>query len=353
MYEDINRADSASFAAWYGIGECNANDDIVLADQGRLRFRSSYRRALDGYEHAFALLPSINRSFSASAFSRLQALLKTSPNDLRAGRALAPDTVRFASYAEWDGDTLGFTPHPLSQIEASLPSTIPVSLPKAVDAERQLFRRITGTWAAALPGDPSALEAVAVSLDLLGDRSAIDTLRRARRLSTDSSQTLRLAAQEVWVRLKFALPDSIQELAAARALADSLARKAMPRTQADASVLLNLSAVTGDVAAAIALVGTARPSSFADSSYRRAFFATRALSKSTPHSAVRPTVCAGSPLVSRASFRTCAATFVLTSADGCSRAPRCSPSRTISSRRSTPRIARATSCSGAVLVRSW
>ncbi|HTE44050.1 MAG TPA: serine/threonine-protein kinase, partial [Gemmatimonadaceae bacterium] len=259
IYEAINGADATFFAAWYGIGECNAKDDIVIRDRGRLRFRSSYRRGLEAYEHAFALLPSINRSFSASAFSRLQRLLKTSSNDLRSGRAAPPDTARFAAYPEWEGDTLGFTPQPLRQIEEALPSTIPRSLATAVDAERQLFRRITATWAAALPNDPSALEAVAVSLDLLGDRSAVDTLRRARRLSADSSQILRLAAQEVWARLKFAIPDSAKELAAARVLADSLIRKATHRNQADASVLLSLSAVTGDIDAAIALVGSAKP----------------------------------------------------------------------------------------------
>ena len=160
IYESLAAGDSTLFAAWYGIGECNAQDGVVVRSGAGWRFRSSYRRALEGYERAFALLPSINRSFSARAYSRLQALLKTSAGDLRAGHAEQPDTMRFLAYPSWQGDTLAFTPLPLRDIAG--PAAIPASLATAIDHQRRFFHRIVGTWSASLPGDPSALEAVAI-----------------------------------------------------------------------------------------------------------------------------------------------------------------------------------------------
>ena len=50
LYEQLKASDSTMFAAWYGIGECNANDNIVIQDANGWRFRSSYRRALEAYQ---------------------------------------------------------------------------------------------------------------------------------------------------------------------------------------------------------------------------------------------------------------------------------------------------------------
>jgi hypothetical protein len=96
---------------------------------------------------------------------------------------------------------------------------------------------------------------------MLGDRGSIDTLRRARSLTGDSSQKLRLTAREVWLRVRFAVPDSLKELAAARDLADSLLRQSRGVSTGDASVLLSLAVLTGQVRLVPSLAGKASPPS--------------------------------------------------------------------------------------------
>ncbi|MDB4913964.1 MAG: hypothetical protein JWM95_1608, partial [Gemmatimonadetes bacterium] len=259
IYESLKARDSSMFAAWYGIGECNAKDNIVVRGAGGLNFRSSYRRALEGYERAFMLLPSINRSFSAKAYSRLQKLLKTNVNDLRYGHPEHAETVLFGAYASWNADTLAFTPQPLSNVEDGT-DAVPSTLSEAIDHQRLQFNRIATTWATSLPGDPNALEALAVSLELLGNSAALDTLRRAQKLATEPGLRLRLAARETWLRLKASVPDRPLDIVAARALADSILRHTSPTSQEDASLLLNLAALIGDLPQSLSLVGrAARP----------------------------------------------------------------------------------------------
>jgi tetratricopeptide (TPR) repeat protein len=258
-YSAIVRADSTQFAAWYGLGECNAKDDIVLRDGDKLRFRSSYREALASYERAFTLLPTINRAFGARAYSRLQRLVKTSATDLRYGHAVAPDTMQFAAHPELINDTLAFTPFPLQEVEANSVRSLPASLPAALALQRRVFARIAAAWVAAMPDDASALEALAVALELAQDPSAIDTVHRARGLALTGEQRLRLAAREAIVRVKFAVPGNTSQLRVARALAESLLTASRAPSPAEAQILLPLAALTGDIVRAVALTSAVPP----------------------------------------------------------------------------------------------
>jgi hypothetical protein len=88
----------------------------------------------------------------------------------------------------------------------------------------------------------------------MGDPSALDTLQAARRLATDPEQRVRLAAQEVWMRVKFALPDDTAGLSAARVLADSLLDAPGSPSPAVTETLAGLALLTGrpHVAASLA-----------------------------------------------------------------------------------------------------
>jgi hypothetical protein len=86
---------------------------------------------------------------------------------------------------------------------------------------------------------------MAVALELRGDSTALDTLRHARRLATEDGQRLRLAAQEVWLRVKFAVPDDVAGLTAARDLADSLLQDAGRAPSTSAELLAGLAMLTG------------------------------------------------------------------------------------------------------------
>jgi hypothetical protein len=158
----------------------------------------------------------------------------------------------------WIGDSIALIPYPWSQIAGGA-SSYPPGFERAVVHQREVFRQIASTWAVALPGASAAKEALSLSLELLGDPSAADTLRAARRLTTESTRQFQLAAAEVLVRLKFAIPDDMSGLRVARSLADSLADIDEPMAPETAQLIARAAEVVGKCwrAAALARRGAA------------------------------------------------------------------------------------------------
>src|SRR5207253_2894773 len=69
-----------SFAAWFGLAECNAGDRIVIrhpSDTTRFTFRGSYETAVRAYQRALLLAPAFNLTFERRAADRLPNLLFT------------------------------------------------------------------------------------------------------------------------------------------------------------------------------------------------------------------------------------------------------------------------------------
>ena len=241
------------FAGWYGLATCLLEDEAVIRDgrsPSRWRFRSSYHEAVNAYRRAFERLPSIHRAFRSGSYQRVRDLLFTRANRLRQGRE---GSTRFFAQASWAGDTLALIPYPANEFRSGLPGADPASLHEAVLHQRQLFRDIASAWSAADPRSADALEAVAISLEILGDPTALDTLRRARRLAQNDAERIRVGAAEVWLRMKLAIPDNLPGLRAALALADSLLLKTPSGSTEEPSVLAGLAALTGRVTLAAGL----------------------------------------------------------------------------------------------------
>jgi len=237
------------FSAWYGLATSLHNDDVVVRDPtspSRWSFRSSYYRATKAYQRAFQLLPAIHRALSGSSFTSVRSLLLTSGGVLRLGYASSPGTTLFAAYADWRADTLALVPYR----PADLP--VPRGLRLAVQKQRELFNDIATSWVASYPNSASALQALAVSLSLLANPAALDTLRRARSLSLLDDERLRLAVDEVWMRLKFSVPHDVRGIRSARALADSLLLNAPAQTEP--GLLSTLATLTGRATLAAALM---------------------------------------------------------------------------------------------------
>lgn len=228
------------FSAWYGLATALHNDDRVRRDPASpsgWSFRSSYYRATRAYQRAFQLLPAIHYALSGNGFTAVRSLLVTGGNAMRFGSAAASDTTLFAAYPNWHGDSLAFVPYPVSRVR------VPPGLRLAVQEERELFHDVATSWVTSFPNSATAQQALAVSLALLGNPAALDTLRRARGLATQDDERLRLAIDEVWMRLKFSLPLDLVGLRAARRLADSLLGD--PRSAAEPGLLASLATVTG------------------------------------------------------------------------------------------------------------
>ncbi|HEX6405933.1 MAG TPA: protein kinase, partial [Gemmatimonadales bacterium] len=244
--------DSLDFAAWFGLGECQGKDPLVVRDAGSpsgWKFRGSYEAAVTAYRHALEIVPSVHLAFRDEGFSRLPRLLYTETNYIRQGYALAPDTVRLGAFPSMPRDTLEFVPWPIKAVLAAEPQAMPATLTTAVERNRELLRDIAVSWVRAFPRRAEAHETLALVLETLGELtagrsqeySALSEIRRARMSTAKPAVSLRLANIETRFLLKSG------QMAQARALADSLLR-ANPRPDMDdARQLRGLAALTGHV----------------------------------------------------------------------------------------------------------
>jgi tetratricopeptide (TPR) repeat protein len=247
-YQRLLALNDRDFSASYGLGECARRDQIVVRSPespSGWAYRSSRYRAVLAYQRALELLPSAHRGFEASAYSRLRELLYTSPNLFSEGIAAPPDTQRFVSRPEWLGDTLALIPYPVGYVLAGQSGGSGTAIDEAIRHERETFREIVRQWSMALPRSASVKQAVAVSLELLGEPGALDTLRSARTLATSDIERLRLRAAEVVMMVQHSLARDTTTLARARVLADSLLVGATRANAEEAKILGPIAALTG------------------------------------------------------------------------------------------------------------
>ena len=256
--------DSLDFAAWFGLGDCQGKDPLVVNDAASpsgWKFRGSYHSAVNAYRRALEMVPSVHRAFRGEGFARLPRLLYTEANQVRQGYVLQTDTVRFGAFPSMTGDTLEFVPRPLTEVVAAEPGAIPSTVNAAVAHNRERLRDVATTWVRAFPNRADAHETLALVLETLGeltvgrskDFSAIGEIRRARATAKERSDALRLANIETRFLVKS------EQMAAARVLADSVLRAHLNPTLDDARQLRGLAALTGQVHAAARLQRRAAP----------------------------------------------------------------------------------------------
>jgi eukaryotic-like serine/threonine-protein kinase len=256
--------DSLDFAAWFGLGDCQGKDPLVVrapASPSGWKFRGSYHGAARAYRRALEIVPSVHMAFRGEAFGRLPELLYTESHQIRQGYALTPDTVRFGAYPSMSGDTLEFFPHPITEVVAGTPQAIPATINEAVARNREVMREIATGWVEVFPDRAEAHETLALVLETLGeltsgrtrDLSALSEVRRARRLAQHRSEALRLANVEARFLLKS------EQIEPAKRLADSLLAAYPDPGMEDAPQLRGLAALTGRVHLAARLQRKAAP----------------------------------------------------------------------------------------------
>lgn len=267
-YERLLRRDSTHFAEWFGLGDCLARDSVVVRDDAspsRWRFRSSYHTAAQAYTRALRMVPSMHRAFRGSRFDALLARLRrvffTETRLIRLGRALGSNEV-FAAFPALIGDTVAFVPRLRSDLSAGAAGVRPPTLPDAVMRSRERLREIILSWIEAYPASADVYEALAHVLETTGEiveaqpetRSALLTVRHARRLSRDASQDLRLAVAEARLLVK------LQKFGEARRMAEvELARWPNP-SPTEAGQLAGLAALIGRAHKAAQLLSAAASS---------------------------------------------------------------------------------------------
>jgi serine/threonine-protein kinase len=247
-YRALTESEPNNFIGWYGLGECQRLDQVVVADRNSAsgwRFQSSIDNARKMYLHALLLEP---RAHSLLTFRRMEELLPTQASETRLGRTLGSRPITMAAFPSLSGDTLAFVPYPLPRF-AALPASSRSTHNSALDRNSDLLLSFASDWSRRSPQSADAREALADILELRGevgddsgDQSALSALVAAQSLSTDERQQLRLAAKQARVRLKRG------EFAKARALSDSVLERHAVADADDAGELVGLAALTGRVA---------------------------------------------------------------------------------------------------------
>jgi tetratricopeptide (TPR) repeat protein len=246
-WDELTRRYQNDYLIWYGIARCIAFDKSVLPDPQSptgWTFRSSYGRALAAYERAFLLQPSLLTAFRYDSYESLQRLLFASGSDVRPGQN--SEGMAFIAEPAWQADTLAFFPV-LVDLTRTTSSFQRPGHNVAVQYLRRSFHRIAETWASSDNDDPNALFSLAISLALLGDPSALDTLSRARRIAADPTDALMMAGTEVFMRTAFFVSRQIASLNPVRDLADSLLKAHQPLSAPDPILLSGIAALTGRV----------------------------------------------------------------------------------------------------------
>jgi tetratricopeptide (TPR) repeat protein len=239
-YREILEADSTSFAGWYGLAECNADDRVVIpypGDPARFTFRGSYETAVQAYRRALLLAPAFNLTFERRAIDRLPTLLFTERWYWREGFL---DGSTYYAFPELEVDTMAFYAVPGAL--AALGDFEPPGHRAAVERNRRILMEVASSFADAFPAEPVAHRTRARSLESVGNlvpevgapRSAFAELAEAQRLERRPGQRARDAADRVRVLLKAG------DFTGTRRLGDSLLRVAPRPTAGIAGVAVLL-----------------------------------------------------------------------------------------------------------------
>ncbi len=222
-YREILAADSTSFAAWYGLAECNAGDPVVIRDARdttRYVFRGSWHTAVQAYRRALLLAPSFNlTSEGRFVLERLPRLLLAERWFWRGGRY---GDEAYWAFPELQADTFAF--YAVPGAVAAHGNAEPASHGAAVAKSRRILLEIVTPFLDAFPDAPATHRLLGRYLELSGrlvpavgePRSALDELTAAQRLERRPADRARDAADRVRLLVKAG------EFAPARRLGDSL-----------------------------------------------------------------------------------------------------------------------------------
>lgn len=258
-YRRVIAADSGGVTGWYGLGECQSRDSLVVRDPASpsgWKFRGDMQRAIDAY---LRIVDGRAPPLPTFVYARLAQLLYTAGHELRPGHSAPPGRVEFGAHPALDGETLVFIPYPLGPAfdEKGPPAA---ARARALDHNRVLLRRLYRGWAAAAAPTAEAHAALARLLETLeelgtGDSdqfSALGQIRRARALSTDPSEQLELARTELRLLVK------MEQWGRVAAIGDSLFTNRGAWARDSGGALAGAAALTGRIRVLATILGGER-----------------------------------------------------------------------------------------------
>jgi eukaryotic-like serine/threonine-protein kinase len=241
--------EGGSFAAWYGYGECQRIDSIVVRDARSptgARFRTSYWSALNAYEQAIQRMPSPNL---VGMFDRLPRVAMAMNNAARLG-VLRPDRGAAQTYIGLPSliaDSVAVFPRTMEEFNSGATRSIPASYQQAVRRNRirllrtaeLLARHAVKSFSAQL-GLVRAMEYAGVSITSAGNRTISAIIDDARPLARARADSVDLSLADVRVRLRLADP------VGARRAAQLAIQRAVRPSAGEAELLAPVALLIGD-----------------------------------------------------------------------------------------------------------
>jgi hypothetical protein len=244
-----------SFAAWYGLGECERIDSVVVTDRRSptgARFRTSYWSALKAYEQAIARLPSPTLVTLFAPLARVSFALN---NNVRRGVAPGESGAEYAALPRVDGDSVVLLPERIGRTASSPGLTVPISYQSAIRLGRQRLLELSQNLSTQAPRSVSAQLAFSRALEYAGILTRSDGTASARGVltalaarATTQRDSLDIGTATLRVELR------LGDFASARSTALGLLLLAPAAEPATAEVLAPVAVLLGDVAAAEDLI---------------------------------------------------------------------------------------------------
>jgi serine/threonine protein kinase/tetratricopeptide (TPR) repeat protein len=243
-YSRLTKRDSVDFVGWYGLGECQSLDSLVVPNArsaSKWSFRSSYYSAASAYLHALKVDSGVYVIFSTG---KLERVLPIGSSRARIGVSVTPTKTIFAAFPSLEpGDTVGFVPYPLAAFAALQRNP---RMEAALRRNSDVLMRFARDWAKRFPSSAEAQEALANALEVHGDLGESSPRSSPVLRAIDSSIALTGDAREIVglrarrVRILFKRGDFV----GARTLADSMFRLAPAEGRAENDIAW-VAALTG------------------------------------------------------------------------------------------------------------
>ncbi|MEO7934991.1 MAG: hypothetical protein ABIR27_01920, partial [Dokdonella sp.] len=251
LYRSETQRKPTSFVAWYGLGECQRLDNVVIQTAEGPRFRSSQRAALSAYREAIHQAPT--SEWIAALFSPIMQYTFAASAWTRFGISADAARTSYAALPSIVGDSIGFIPIARDVFNHSPP---PDTWIPAVRRGQASARELTAEWITKWPDSPAAWLQRALALELSGNLNTgggqLSAGAALDRALSHSASTF-LAAQIAVAKARIALRQSdIKE--AARVAREAISRDVSVDARAQA-LLLPLAVLVGDQRTAESLRG--------------------------------------------------------------------------------------------------
>ncbi len=168
-YRAATARDPGSFTAWYGLGDCQRLDSLVVNRPEGVRFRSSHWSALDAYRRAVDLAPT--SAWLSALFDPIMRTTYAAAGRSRVGYTRLKSRDLLAALPSLFADTIGFIPLPVSEFSGMGQRSVPTTLIAALRRGRVVARDLTARWVKQFPDSPEAWLQRAVALELDGQIS--------------------------------------------------------------------------------------------------------------------------------------------------------------------------------------